>query len=233
LRQATAIDPKYSLAAAYLALCHYMPWQQGWIDARPPLDEVMRLTNIALEHGGEDPEVLALANHMVALPGGDLRGGLALAEKSLALNPSSGHVLTLAGQLHAFAGDTERAIGYLERAARLNPLGAQPLNYTLALAHFVAGRYETAVDKLSSGAGSFNALTTNIAVYVRLRAATLGLVGRIEEGRQAIERLLTISPDMTITLTREYYEVVTHNLLKTPGVVDAMCEGLRRVGLPE
>jgi tetratricopeptide (TPR) repeat protein len=138
--------------------------------------------------------------------------------------------------LHAFAGDTERAIGYLERAARLNPLGAQPLNYALALAHFVAGRYEAAADaarKLSSGAGSFNPLTTNIAVYVRLRAATLGLVGRIEEGRQAIERLLTISPAMTITLTRTYYEVVTHNLFKTPGVVDAMCEGLRRVGLPE
>jgi len=234
--RATEIDPKYALAAQYLANCHFQPWQQCWTDARPPLDEIMRLTNIALEHGGEDAEVLAMATHMVALPGGDLRGGLALAEKSLALNPSSGHVLTLAGQLHAFAGDTERAIDCLERAGRFNPLGWQPLNYGLALAHFVAGRYEAAADvsgKLSSGAGSFNPLTSNIVVYVRLRAATLGLVGCIEEGRQAVVRLLAISPAMTITLTRAYYEVVTHNLFKTSGVLDALCEGLRVVGLPE
>jgi adenylate cyclase len=236
LRQATEIDPKYALAVQYLSNCHFQPWQQGWIEMQPPLDEVMRLTNLALELGGEDPEVLAVANHMVALPGGDLRGGLALAEKSVALNPSSGHALTLAGQLHAFAGDTEQAIIYLERAARLNPLGWQPLNYALGLAHFVAGRYEAAVDvtgTLSSGTGSFNPLTSNVAVFVRLRAAALGLVGRIEEGRQAVERLLTISPSMTITLTRTYYEVVTHNLFKTPGVLDALCEGLRRSGLPE
>jgi adenylate cyclase len=236
LRRAIEIDPTYALAAVCMAQCYFLPWQQGWIEARQPLDEIVRLTNLALEYGGEDPEVLTSAIHMVALPGGDLRGGLELAERSLALNPSSGYALTVAGRINAFAGDTRRAIDYLERAMRFNPWGWYPINYALALAHIVAGSYETAADvtgKLSSGAGSFNPLTSNIVVYVRLRAATLGLLGRIEEGRQAVERLLAISPKMTITLTRTYYEVVTHNLFKTPGVLDALCEGLRRMGLPE
>jgi tetratricopeptide (TPR) repeat protein len=192
------------------------------------------LINVALEQGGEDPDVLARASFMVAFAGGDLRGALALIEKSLALNPSSGHSLTTAGQLYSFAGDTERAIGYLERAVRLNPLSWQPLNYSVALAHFVAGRYEAAADYAggaSSGRGYLNPL--NVAVQVRLWAASLGLLGRIMEGRQAVERLLTISPRMTVALTRTYYEIDINHVFKTPGVVDALCEGLRRAGLPE
>jgi tetratricopeptide (TPR) repeat protein len=202
---------------------------------RQPLDEVVKLVNVAIEYAGEDAHVLANAGYMLALPGGDLRGGLELAERSLALNPNSGYALTLAGQLYAFSGNTERAIDYLDRAARFNPLGWQPLNYAMALAHFVAGRYEAAAEssgKVSStGSGSLN--TNNVAVFVRLRAASLGLLGRIDEGRRAVERLLAVSPRMTITLTRTYYEIVTHNVFKTPGVVDALCEGLRRAGLPE
>jgi adenylate cyclase len=234
LRQATDIDPKHALAAIWMALCHFMPWQQGWIEARRPLDEIVRSTNVALEYGSEDPDVLARAAYMVSLPGGDMHGGLALIEKALALNPNSGHTLTIAGQMYAYACDTDRAMDYLERAARLNPLGWQPVNFAAALGHFVAGRYEEAADhsgRASSGSGYLN--PSNIVVLVRLRAASLGLLGRVQEGRQAVERLLTISPRMTIALTRTYYDIDLNHLFKTPGVVEAMCEGLRRAGLPE
>jgi adenylate cyclase len=234
LRRATEIDPKYALAAVHLAICYHMPCQQGWVEARKPADEIVRLNNVALEYGGEDPHVLAIAAYVVAFCEGDLRGAVALIEKALAMNPSSGHALTAAGQLYAFAGETERAIDYLERAARHNPLGWQPVNYAMALAHFVAGRYGEAADfagRMPSGIGSQHA--HNIAVLVRLRAASLGLLGRIEEGRQALERLLRISPGMTIALTRTYYETDMNHIFKTPGVVDALCEGLRLAGLSE
>jgi hypothetical protein len=69
----------------------------------------------------------------------------------------------------------------------------------MALAHFVAGRYEAAADyagRPSSGSGYLNHLTG--AVLVRLWAASLGLLSCIVEGRQVVERLLTISPRMTI-----------------------------------
>jgi hypothetical protein len=42
------------------------------------------------KYAGDDAHALAGAGYMLALPRGDLRGGLELAEKSLALNPSSG-----------------------------------------------------------------------------------------------------------------------------------------------
>jgi adenylate cyclase len=234
LRRATEIDPKYALAAVHLAACYHMPYQQGWLEARKPADEIVRLNNVALEYGGEDPHVLAIAAYVVAFCEGDLRGAVALIEKALAMNPSSGHALTAAGQLCAFAGETERAIDYLERAALHHPLGWQPVNYAMALAHFVAGRYGDAADfagRLPSGIGSQHA--HNIAVLVRLRAASLGLLGRIDQGRQAVDRLLQISPRMTITLTRKYYEIDKNHIFKTPGVVDALCEGLRLAGLSE
>jgi adenylate cyclase len=233
LRRATEIDPKYALAAAYLAACYHMPCQQGWVEAKKPADEIIRLNNVAVEYG-EDPHVLAIAAYTVAFYEGDLRGALALIEKALAMNPSSGHALTAAGQLYAFAGETERAIDYLDRAAQYNPLGWQPVNYAAALAHFVAGRYGAAADfagRVPSGIGSQHA--HNIVVLVRLRAASLGLLGRIEEGRQSLDRLLQISPGMTIALTRTYYEIDMNHIFKTPGVVDALCEGLRLAGLSE
>src|SRR5215469_12534064 len=114
LHRAIEVDPKYALAAAYMANCHFMPWQQAWIEVRQPLDDVIKLANVAIEYAGEDAHVLVAAGYMLALPGGDLRGGLELAEKSLALNPSSGYALTLGGQLYAFSGSTERAIDYLD-----------------------------------------------------------------------------------------------------------------------
>jgi len=37
---------------------------------------------------------------------------------------------------------------------------------------------------------------------------------------------------MTPAAYARQYEVVTHNLFKTPGVLDTLCEGLCRAALP-
>ena len=59
---------------------------------------------------GNDPEILRLAGYLIALPGGDLAGGIALINKSIELNPNSAIALQTVGSLYAYAGDKRNAI---------------------------------------------------------------------------------------------------------------------------
>jgi hypothetical protein len=48
-----------------------------------------------------------------------------------------------------------------------------------------------------------------------------------------VQRLLAVAPGWTLRRIRYRYEMELNNIFKTPGVVDALCEGLRLAGLPE
>jgi hypothetical protein len=62
-----------------------------------------------------------------------------------------------------------------------------------------------------------------------MKAATCGLLGRLEEGRAWVKRLLTVIPDTTVCSLRLYYGVP----MKKPGCLEAYLDGLRKAGLPE
>jgi tetratricopeptide (TPR) repeat protein len=111
------------------------------------INEMVRLSRIALNHREDDPEVLSTAALVIGDPGGDLPAGLSLVDKALALNPNSATALLVSGYLRIHAGDTETAIQHLEGAARLSPMeyGAYR-NNNLSMAYFIAGRYDTAVE---------------------------------------------------------------------------------------
>ena len=132
--------------------------------------------------------------------------------------------------LHAYAGDTASAISYL-RACR-PAKSAQPspvISITYALAHFVAGEHEAVVEWTEKALQEH----PNHAPTLRYRAASLGLLGRLEEGRQVVQRLLELAPDFTIARARRHIEFNMNNIFKTPGVADSFYEGLRRSGVPE
>jgi adenylate cyclase len=229
LRQAADIDPRYGRAAVYLAWFYWLPWQQGWLDeAREPVSEITRLARLAVQHSSEDAEVLTIAAFLIAVAGKDVDDGLAMVENAISLDPNSALAEMVCGQLHAVAGDAEAAIGYLERSLRLNPhvspqgnRGA--LSYAFAVAHFVGGRYADALDWTAQGLRS----NPTGSALLRMRAASFGMLGRLEEARLVVQELQSVAPGGTISRIRSMTS------FKTPSVVDAFCEGLRRAGLPE
>jgi hypothetical protein len=97
------------------------------------------------------------------------------------------------------------------------------------IAHFVAGEYEAAVEWSAKALRHIQ----NSAAVLRYRAASLGLLGRLEEGRETVRRLLELVPNFTITRARRHVEFDMNNAFKTPGVADSFYEGLRRSGVPE
>jgi TolB-like protein/class 3 adenylate cyclase len=231
LRKAIEIDPTYPLARVYLSLSLWASVSQNWRDrSDPAVADMVQLARAALTVDGNDPEVLEIAGFIIAVPGGDLNGGIALMERSLALNPNNAAAIGAAGALYAYIGDTRAAIAYLDRAARHNPIGPSSNFYlSYAIAHFASGQHEAAVDWTAK---ALQENPNNVAA-LRYRAANLGLLGRLEEGRQVVQQLLRLVPDYTIVRARRHIEFDMNNVFKTPGVADSFYEGLRRVGVPE
>ncbi len=231
LRRAVEIDPAYAPGLAHLALCQWATVSPGWMDrSNPDVAEMIHLARSAVALDSNDPEVLHIAAQIVASPGGDLNGGVALINKAIGLNPSNADVLRTAGQLYAYAGDTKSAFAYLERSIRLSPLSRGSWVYfSYALAHFVAGEFEAATEWTAKALQE----RPNYGPALRYRAASLGLLGRVEEGRHVVRRLLELVPDYTIARARRHFEFDMNNIFGTPGVADSFYEGLRRSGVPE
>jgi adenylate cyclase len=231
-RCAIELDPNYALAYALLArtLFVFVAYQIT-MPSEEELSEYVTLARTAVRLGQADPEALAYAAHIIALPGGDLLEGIAIVSRALAQNPNSADALAVSGTLHAFCGDTETAFRHLEATDRLNPLGLFNLTKTfgLVLACFVDGNYAGVLDWTGQ---SLSKYPTNI-IALRYRIAALGLLGRLVEARQTVDRLLAVSPGLTISRCRRHVEVEMKNPYKRPGVAEAYYEGLRLAGLPE
>ena len=109
------------------------------------------------------------------------------------------------------AGTRVRITGQLMEADRLNPLNRTPFFYFVhALAHFVAGEHEAVVEWTAKALQE----RSNYAAALRYRAASLGLLDRLEEGRQVVQRLLTLAPDFTISRARRHIEYNMNNIFK-------------------
>lgn len=230
LRRALALEPDYALALARLANCIWGSITSGRLpDTVPARAEIAALVGQALATGMNDPEVLAYAGYALGMCH-DLHAGIGLIEQALTLHPSSIAALTVGAMLYSYTGQLAKVMDYVERAARLNPFeGAGWRNHAAAVAHFVNGQHERALEfttlALRAWPGNASAL--------RYRTASLGLLGRIDEARQSAQESLAKMPALTVASARRHLEVDLNNAHKVRGAVDALCEGLRRAGIPE
>jgi TolB-like protein len=229
LRQAVAIDRNYAPSLAYLAFCESRTMIQSLIDPGDATRaEWVALVQSALALDPNDPEVLAIAGEITARVGGDLSGGIALLDKSLELNPNNAGALAHAASLQVYSGNAAAAISLLDRSARHNPLDwTYALCTVYMMAFFVECEYKHAVEWSAKALQEL----PHSAVALRWRAASLGQLGCLEEGRQVVQRLLAVVPNFTIARFRR---LITNNTLaKVPYVADALYEGLRRCDAPE
>jgi len=62
-----------------------------------------------------------------------------------------------------------------------------------------------------------------------MKIVCCGLLGQLEEGRSWVERLLSVNPDTTLTGMLAFYRLT----FRDPDVINTLCDGLRKAGLPE
>ena len=124
---------------------------------------------------------------------GDLTRAEAEFERALEINPSSANILAQYASWASGFGKPEAGVAAADRAIRLNPHLPPKINGALAYAYFMVGRYEDALRFVQrvpeEQRGKFN--------YI-IFSASLGALGRKEEARGAVSRLLEISPRLSI-----------------------------------
>ena len=145
------------------------------------------------------------------------------------MNSNAILVLSLGAMLRAYAGETDAVRAYVERAGRLDPFEVAPTcHLAIAVAHIANGRHEDALEATGASLRDW----PNYAPTFSYRIASLGLLGRIEEGRAAMRHLAMLTPGFTIARARTHLEVDLNRPFPNPGVIEAFCEGLSRVGVP-
>jgi len=225
--QAIGQDPDFASAYAKAAACYAMRKGNGWMTApATEVRETERLARRGVELGGDDADVLSICGWALAYVAGDLDGGAALVESALALNPNLADAWLWGGWIKLYLGEPDEAVARLDRAQRLSLIGLRTLGlrFTMAHAHFFAGRYEEA----ASWAAMALQNRPDFQPCLRIDAASNALAGRTAQARKSMARLRELYPMLRLSGLREVlgpYRCAEH--------ITRYEEGLRMAGLPD
>jgi TolB-like protein/class 3 adenylate cyclase/Flp pilus assembly protein TadD len=189
--QAITIDRHYGPALSWAAMCHVHLIINGWTEA--PETNVRKAGDFArqaVQATQNDPAVLANAAVVLAQLGEDIGAMMALVDRALVLNPSFARGWMLSGLIRIFAGQHDLAIEHIETALRLSPRErmGQPLS-AIGTAYFFKHRFDEAAAKLLLAIQDH----PGFPLSYRTLAACYAHMGRLDEARATVAKLLTIT----------------------------------------
>jgi hypothetical protein len=150
----------------------------------------------------------------------DLSHGLAEAERAISLNPDSLIMMGELGWLLTLLGDWKRGPALIRKAIKSNPYYHVIVHYPLWVDWIRRGDYENAY------AETLHFRSPPLFWDPLMKAATLGLLGRIQAGEKAVDDLLKLKPNFS---TRG--RVLIEHYIKFEDIVTRLTEGLNQVGL--
>jgi TolB-like protein/cytochrome c-type biogenesis protein CcmH/NrfG len=224
--QAIRLDPEFAAAYGMAARCYSQAKVSRWLsDPARDTAESERLSRRAAELGMDDPVALHTAGMALAYVVGDLEGGAALVDRSVALNPNLAWGWLFSAWVRVWQGETETALEHVARAMRLSPHDPHYYNMQAAAgaAHFFAGRYDEAASWIEAAART----QPNHMIAASIAAANCALSGRLEEARAAMAGLRQLDPSLRASNLRELIP------LRRPEALAIMADGLRKAGLPD
>ena len=143
---------------------------------------------------------------------------MALVDRALALNPNFARGWHASGFLRMYAGEPEIAIERCEAALRLRPRArVGPSLGVIGAAHFLRGHFDHAVPKLLL---AIQEDPSNPQPH-RYLAACYAHMGRLDDAREIVERLRTITrvvrPDASFLRNAEHRELFLSGLRLAAG----------------
>jgi TolB-like protein/Flp pilus assembly protein TadD len=219
LRRATQLYPDYAPAHSMLAFAILLLGYLGYIDVQA--NEAAALAARAAELDRNDPWAY-VALGFAAFTERHTDESIAHFQRALNLNPNFAAAHGYLGWTLSFDGQSDKAIVHSQTAIRMSPHDPQQVIFHggLAAAHYLAGRYDEAINSALSVLRfrpTFNGAR-------RLLVAALAQAGRLEEARKELERLKDFQPDISLAW-------IEKNVPYTPRQMKSYLEGWRKVGL--
>jgi TolB-like protein/tetratricopeptide (TPR) repeat protein len=196
LERAIALEPDYAVALAYAS------WSLARrvtvsLKALSP-DEAARgleLARAALHFGDDDPMVLAICGHSL-LAAGMKAEGLATVRRGVKHNPHNVAALVLGGICNVLAGDLDEAEACYLRAYQLSPGAPEVFDCLtgMGISRFFKKDYAGALEWLERA----RATLVDWPPTYWILTASYAHLGRPDEARAALRRLLEIAPNTNL-----------------------------------
>ena len=185
--QAMTLDPNFAPGHYGYALA--LQWEIWHFSTRPFLEvqgAAREEAQIAVSLDGKDAMAHAVLAHMM-MWGGEWEAAIAEARSAFALNPNSAFVISMLGCVLGFGGYREEALERLQQATRASP--HDPLTWLWLMwrgyLQFFSRDYVAALQTLRQVAR----LRPGYARTYQYMAASLAYLGRLDEAREALERV--------------------------------------------
>ena len=230
LRGAVAIDPRYELAKAYLALAYGIRDAFGWAEPGDR-EAAIALAREAIDAADDNPTTLRAAGYALAYFADDMGDASrddfstasAALHRALRLHPNSAQTLHSLGFVHMWSGNTEQAIDCFVRAVRISPRD-QEMGYMLVGLGMTYLMCDRNLDALEAGLRAVEEMPKNGTCH-RVMIVALVRLGRLEEARAATARFLKIVPESHLANIKPPSRI--------PGFAERFLSDLRLAEYPE
>ncbi|HML12186.1 MAG TPA: tetratricopeptide repeat protein, partial [Xanthobacteraceae bacterium] len=224
--RALEIEPDNAMVAAWAAHWHLFYVGQGWSqNVERSFETTQNFALRAIKLDPNNAEALGIYAHICSIVDRDFDSALYYFDRSLRLNPSLAFIWALSAATYSYIGQPEVALRRLERYGELAPLDPYSswFEHLYTIAYTFKGDYERAV---IVGRRCTKATPDFVAGYKPLVAA-LGHLGRRDEARLYVEKLLNLEPKFTVEHFGRVYP------FKREQDRARYMEGLRLAGVPE
>jgi tetratricopeptide (TPR) repeat protein len=226
IRHALEMDPNDAMVAAWAAHWQIFYVGQGWTqNVQGALETAQAHALRAITLDPTNAEAMAIHAHICAFLNKDFDAALHYFERSLRLNPNLAMTWGLSSGTYSYIGEPDLALKRLARyrdLAPFDPYYAWFENF-FTVAHTFRGNYQEAA-RVGRRAVAANPQFSN--GYKPL-IASLGHLGRRDEARVYVHRLLSIEPQFTIARFAEVYPI------RRACDRERYMIGLRLAGVPE
>ncbi len=215
-------EPDYAEAHACLSQVYSNAYRFGFGPEPTPIDPCERALELACRAVELAPRS-STCHHALALAywfKRDVAASLRAYETGLALNPNNTAIMADLGLRLALLGNWERAAQLLEDSYARNPGQPGSFRVGLALCHYVHGRYAASLSEAR------RVRAPDVAYGTVLEAMALAQLGRNDEARLAVDRLLAIDPAFGAHV---WADLERRNLRRD--LIQMVVEGLRMAGL--
>ncbi len=223
LQKAVDRDPDY--APIYAGIMEWRCYRifQGWsLNQAVDTHAMEEAARAALARDPFHARALALLGHNRTIINHHYEEALDLLDRAVAAGPNDAETLIWTIPTLAYVGRAEEAITRAKRAMSLSPQDPRMFHYehSLGLAQYAAGDLESA----ARNGLLCDMRNPNFTANLRITAAALAGLGRLEEAAPLVERLMKFQPDFRVGQWRYAF--------REPEIRERHTRWLRLAGVP-